>query len=81
MVATNYTTVRNHLKDYCDLIISSGETVVVTRKENKNIIMMSLEQYNRMEKELRNAQYLKKLDRGFEQLYAGNGQVHDLIEE
>ena len=32
------------------------------------------------EKEIRNAQYLAKLDRSFDQLYTGKGQEHELIE-
>lgn len=80
MVATNYTAVRNNLKDYCDLATDSGETVIITRKANKNVVLLSLERYNLMEKELRNAQYLAKLDRAFDQLYANKGQEHELIE-
>ena len=34
-----------------------------------------------MEKEIRNSQYLAKLDRAFDQLYSGNGQEHELIED
>ena len=81
MVAANYTSVRNNLKDYCDLATEHGETVIVTRKEDRNIVIMSLDRYNDMEKEIRNAQYLAKIDRAFQQLYAGQGQDHDLIEE
>ena len=81
MVAANYTSVRNNLKDYCDLATENGETVIVTRKEDRNIVIMSLDRYNDMEKEIRNAQYLAKIDRAFQQLYAGHGQEHDLIEE
>ena len=42
---------------------------------------MSLEKYNSLTKALRNAEYLAKLDRAFEQLEHGNGQQHELIEE
>ena len=81
MVATNYTAVRNNLKDYCDMATDRGETVIITRKANKNVVLLSLERYNLMEKELRNAQYLAKLDRAFDQLYANKGQEHELIDE
>ena len=33
------------------------------------------------EKEIRNAQYMAKLDRSFDQLYTGKGQEHELIED
>ena len=81
MVATNYTDVRNHLKDYCDLASEAGETVIVTRKANKNVVILSLERFNLMEKAIRNSQNLAKLDRAFDQLYAGKGHEHELIEE
>ena len=80
MIATNYTNVRNNLKEYCDMAYDAGETVIVTRKENKNIVILSLERFNLMEKAIRNSQYLAKLDRAFDQLYVGKGQEHELIE-
>lgn len=81
MIATNYTDVRNNLKGYCDMASDNGETVIVTRKANKNVVILSLERFNHMEKEIRNSQYLAKLDRAFDQLYSGNGQEHELIED
>ena len=81
MLAANYSTVRNNLKSYCDMAFDQDETIVVTRKDNKNIVMLSMDRFNEMEKQIRNAQYFSKIDRSFEQLYSGNGQVHDLIEE
>ena len=80
MVATNYTNVRNNLKGYCDLASDDDETIVITRKANKNVVILSLERFNLMEKAIRNSQYLAKLDRAFDQLYAGKGQEHELIE-
>ena len=81
MIATNYTDVRNIRKDYCDLASEAGETVIVTRKANKNVVILSLERFNLMEKAIRNSQYLAKLDRAFDQLYTGKGHEHELIEE
>lgn len=67
MIAVNYSTVRNNLKEYCDHATDNNETIVVTRKEEKNIIIMSLEKYNQMERAARNAEYLYKIDRSIEQ--------------
>lgn len=80
MLAVNYSTIRNNLKDYCDKATDDGETVIVTRKNEKNVVLMSLEQYNEMQKALRNAQYLARIDQGVKQLEKGHGQVHELIE-
>ena len=81
MLAVNYSTIRNNLKDYCDKVTDFSETVIVTRKGGKNVVMMSLEKYNQLEKAARNAEYLSMIDRGMAQLEAGRGQEHELIEE
>ena len=80
MLAVNYSTIRNNLKDYCDKATDEAETVIVTRKNEKNVVILSLEQYNQMQKALRNAEYLAKIDRAFQQLERGGGQSHELIE-
>ena len=58
MVAVNYSTIRNNLKDYCDNASDQHETIIVTRKNEKNIVLMSLDEYNRLEKAARNNEYL-----------------------
>lgn len=80
MLAVNYSTIRNNLKDYCDAASDDYETVIVTRKGEKNVVLMSLEKYNEMEKEIRNAKYLAKIDASIAQMEAGQGKIHDLIE-
>lgn len=80
MLAVNYSTIRNKLKDYCDKATDEHETVIVTRKNEKNVVLMSLDEYNRIMKAARNAEYLAALDRAFAQLEAGEGQIHELIE-
>lgn len=81
MVAVNYSTVRNNLKDYCDKATDEQETVIVTRKDEKNVVILSLERFNQLEKMARNAEYLAMVDRSLAQLQAGKGRQHDLIEE
>ena len=81
MLAVNYSTMRNNLKSYCDKASDEQETVIITRKNEKNIVLMSLEQYNSIMKTLRNAEYLAKIDRAINQLEQGNGHQHELVEE
>ena len=50
MLAVNYTTLRNNLKGYCDRATNENETVIVTRKDEKNVVLMSLESYNILSK-------------------------------
>lgn len=80
MLAVNYTTIRNNLKDYCDEVTDRDETVIVTRKDEKNVVIISLSEYNRLMKAARNAEYLSMIDRSMAQLEAGKGQQHELIE-
>lgn len=80
MLAVNYSTIRNHLKTYCDEATDNNETVIVTRKDEKNVVILSLEKYNQIMKAAQNAEYLAMIDRGIAQLSAGNGQQHELIE-
>lgn len=81
MLAVNYSTIRNKLKDCCDEATENNEIVIVTRKEEKNVVIISLENYNQLAKAARNAEYLAKLDRGFAQITANTLQRHGLIEE
>lgn len=80
MLAVNYSTIRNNLKTYCDKATDNNETVIVTRKNEKNVVILSLEKYNQMMKAAQNAEYLAMIDRGIAQLSSGKGQQHELIE-
>ena len=80
MLAVNYSTIRDNLKSYCDKATDEDETVIVTRKNEKNVVLMSLEQYNALTKAVRNAEKKEKIDRAFEQLEANQGKQNDLIE-
>lgn len=81
MLAVNYSTIRNNLKNYCDKATDEGAVVVVTRKEEKNVVLLSLDKYNRLAKTARNAEYMAKIQRGLSQMEAGTGRAHDLIED
>jgi antitoxin YefM len=81
MLAANSTTVRTNFKDYCDKAVDNDEAVIVTRRNGRNVVMISLEQYNRMVTRLKNAEYLQMIDRSLEQLRDGKGQIHELIED
>lgn len=53
MLATNYTTFRKNLKSYCDKAVDDSDIVVVTRKNERNVVIMSVETYDCFMKELR----------------------------
>ena len=41
MIAINFTTARGRLKDFCDRVTDRGETVIVTRKAEKNVVIIA----------------------------------------
>ena len=80
MIAINFTTARNRFKDFCNKVTDEAETVLVTRKSEKNVVIISAERYNELEKAERNAAYIKKLERGIFQVQAGQGIVKTMEE-
>ncbi len=46
MLAVNYSTIRKNFKEYCDKVTEDCETIIVTRKNEKNVVLLSLEEYN-----------------------------------
>ena len=71
MLAVNYSTYRSHLKDYCDQAV---ETVIVTRKDERNVVMMSLEAYNNLMENfslMSNRSNYRHIMKGIHELEAG----------
>lgn len=73
MLAVNYSTIRENLKAYCDRVTDDNETVIVTRKGEKNVVIISLEEWNELQRAAKNAEYLSKLNRAVADL--GSGRV------
>lgn len=48
MLAVNYTNLRDNMKTYMDKVTDDYETMIVTRKDNKNVVMISEETYNNL---------------------------------
>lgn len=72
MIATKQMDVRANIKKYFDMAFD-GEPVIVSRKENRNVVIISETEYNELEKVKKNAEYLAKLYKADEQIK--NGQV------
>ena len=83
MLAVNYTNFRENLKDYMDKATDDYETMIVTRKNNKNVVMMSEESYNNLMENvyvMGNKSNYDWLMESKEQLESGKYTKHDLIE-
>ena len=48
VIAVNYSSVRNNFKKYCDAAVHDFETIIVTRKRNENVIIISEAEYNKL---------------------------------
>ena len=70
---------RANIKKYFD-IAYNGEPVIVSRKQNKNVVVISEAEYNNLQKAKRNAEYLAHLDRSFDQLEQGEVVVKSIEE-
>ena len=68
MLAVNYSKIRSKLKDYCDKATDENETIIVTRKDEKNVVLISLEKYNEFIRNIKNTEYLNKIDKAFKQV-------------
>ena len=48
MLAVNYSNLRDNMKNYMDQVTDDYETMIVTRKNNRNVVILSEESYNNL---------------------------------
>ena len=83
MLAVNYTTLRDNMKAYMDRVTDDFETMIVTRKDNKNVVMLSEESYNNLMENIYvmgNKSNYDWLMESKAQLEKGNISTHNLVE-
>jgi len=79
MLAVKSMDVRDNFKNLCDKVFN-GETLIISRPKNENVVMLSEKEYNEMLKAKRNADYLTMIDKSMAEAEAG-GFVMKTIEE
>ena len=83
MKVVNYTDLRVNLKKWMDLVINDVEELIIKRKNNKDLVLISLEEYN----SLKETSYLLSgknrdiLMQSIKESKTGKAEVHNLIEE
>ena len=84
MDAINYSDLRQNLKKYLDSVFNDHEPLIVTRKNNENVVILSVDDFNA----LNETQYLLStknnsdhLQNSLTQLRSGKGVNRELIEE
>ena len=83
MVAVNYTQFRDRMETHMDYVTDKYETMIVTRKKNKNVVILSEKMYNNMIENMHllgTKAYYDWLMESKAQLQQGRASAHDLIE-
>jgi antitoxin YefM len=83
MEVLNYTEFRNNLAENLNKVTDDAEVIVVSRGRGKNVVLMSLDEYNAFKETI----YLtstkanrKRLDDSIEEMEKGKFQKHKLAE-
>ena len=79
MLAVKSMDVRDNFKSLCDKVYK-GETLIISRPKNENVVMLSEYEYNEMMKAKKNADYLAMIDKSMAESEAG-GFIAKSIEE
>lgn len=82
MLALKAIDVKNNFKLVCARVFN-GETVMLSRPKNQNVVMLSEKEYNELAKAKRNLEYYAMLDESDRQLKAVNvaAEKSPLLEE
>lgn len=79
MIAVKSIEVRDNFKTFCDRVFK-GETIIISRKKNENVVMMSEKEYNILQKAKRNEEYLAMIDKSMAEAEAGNVMIKSIEE-
>jgi len=83
MKAISYTAVRSNLAKTMESICDDHEAVVITRKNERSVVMLSLEDYEALEETaylLRSPNNMKRLIESIAELDEGGGSQRELNE-
>lgn len=84
MKVVNYSEFRNNLAENLNVVNDDGDIVVVSRSKGKNVVVMSLEEYNSIQETLHltsTKANTERLEEAIEQMKRGKFQKHKLIEK
>ena len=70
MIAIKTRDIKYNFKDLCSRIIK-GETMIVSRPRNENIVLMSEREYSELDRIRKNNEYLAMLDKSFSEAEQG----------
>jgi antitoxin YefM len=79
MLAVKSMDVRENFKTLCDKVFC-GETLIVSRPKNENVVILSEKEYNELQKVKNNTEYLAMLNKSMAEAEAGNFIVKSIDE-
>ena len=82
MKVVNYTEFRNKLAENLNLVNEDSEIMIVSRSKGKNVVVMSLEEYNAIQETLHlssSKANRKRLDEAIAEMNAGKHLKNKLI--
>ena len=83
MQAITYSKARNNLKTVMDKVCNEPEPYIITRKDNQNVVIISLEEYNAIQETLHlfsTAANTRNLLQSIEEIENGNYSEKELLE-
>ena len=84
MKVVNYSEFRNNLAENLNNVNDDGDIVVVSRSKGKNVVVMSLEEYNSIQETLHltsTKANTKRLEEAVDQMKKGKFKKRKLIEK
>lgn len=84
MEVLNYSDFRKNLKTVLDKTVDNHETVIIARSQNKDVVLLSLQEYNSWIETmhlLRSEHNRKRLLESIDNIEAGKFEEHNLTEE
>jgi len=83
MNAVSYTDLRQNLKTYMDKVYNDHDPLIITRKNNQNIVLLSIEEYNSLMETnylLSSEENYKYIKESIDQYEKGKVEKRDLVE-
>jgi antitoxin YefM len=83
MKVVNYTDLRLNLKNWLDLVVNDVEELIIKRKDNKDVVLVSLEEYNSLKETayLLSGKNRDVLMQSLKEAELGEVKSHSLLEE
>jgi antitoxin YefM len=84
MDAVSYSDLRQNLKTYMDKVYGDHDPLIITRKNNENLVLISIDEYNSLMETnylLNNEANAEHLKKSIDQYSSGNTKRREIIKD